>query len=72
MSQGARFKVNRTVTSQAVVQQLDVLDEVTEELKCKQTVEETNSMEELHEIVKEFQESPMTDEMLPARGVFHQ
>ena len=58
MSQGARFKANRPVTSQAIVQLLNVLDEVTEELQCKESVEETSKMEEVHEIVKDFQESP--------------
>ena len=58
MSQGVRFKVNRPVTSQAVVQLLDVLDKVTEELQCKENMEEAGSMEEVHEIVEEFQEFP--------------
>ena len=50
-----------------------MLDEVTEELLCKENVEEADSMEEVHEIVEEFQEfPPVTDEMLPARVVFHQ
>ena len=57
MSQGARFKVSRPVTSQTVVQLLDVLDEVTEELQCKESVEEFNLVEEVHEIVEEFQDS---------------
>ena len=57
MSQGARLKANRPVTSQVVVQMPNVLDEVTEELQCKESAEETSSMEEVHEIVKEFQES---------------
>ena len=57
VSQGAKFKVNRPVTSQAVVQLLDVLDKVTEGLQCKESMEEVALMEEVHEIVKEFQES---------------
>ena len=56
VSQGARFKVKRYVTSQAAVKLLDVLDEVTEELQCKDSMEEVDSVEEVHEIVKEFQE----------------
>ena len=36
MSQGARFKVNRPVNNQVVVQLLDVLEEVTEELQCEE------------------------------------
>ena len=58
VSQAARFKVNRPITSQAVVQLLDELDKVTEELQCKESIEEANLMEKVHEIVKEFQESP--------------
>ena len=58
MSQGARFKVNRPVISQAVVQLLDVQDKVTEELQCEESMEEADSMEEVHEIVKEFQDFP--------------
>ena len=58
MSPGVRYKVNRPVTSQVVVQLLDVLDKVTEELQCEKSVEEANSMEEDHEIFKEFQKSP--------------
>ena len=58
MSQGARFKVNRPVTSQAVVQLLDVLDKVTEKIQCEECVEEADPMEEVHEIVEEFQKSP--------------
>ena len=58
MSQSVRFKANRPVTNQAVVQLLDILDEVTEELQCKEGAEEANPMEEVFEIVKEFQESP--------------
>ena len=58
MSQGARFKVSGPVTNQAVVQMLDVLYVVTEALKCEESVKEANSIEEVHEIVKEFQESP--------------
>ena len=58
MSQGARFKAYRPVTSQTVVQLLDVLDNVTENLQCKESMEEASLMEEVHEIVKEFQESP--------------
>ena len=45
VSQGARFKVNRPLTSQGVVQLLDVLDEDTEEMQCKESVEEAGSME---------------------------
>ena len=40
VSQGARFKANRPVTSQVLVQLLDMLDEVTEELQCKESMEE--------------------------------
>ena len=70
---GATLKANRPVTSHAVVQPLDVLDEVTEELQCRESTEEASSMDEVHEIVKEFQEPPsMTKDMLPARGVFCQ
>ena len=58
VSQGSTFKSNRPVTSQAVVQLLDVLDEVTEELQCEESVEEATSMEEVQEIVEEFQEFP--------------
>ena len=58
MSQGARFKINRPATSQAVVQLLDVLDEVTEELQCKESIEEVDLMEEVYEIVKISQKSP--------------
>ena len=58
MTQGARFKVNRATTSQAVVQMLDIQDEVTEEMQCKKSVEEVDQVEKVHEIVKEFQESP--------------
>ena len=58
VSQGARFKVNRHVTSQAVVQLLDFLDEFTEELQCKENIEEVDSMEKVHKIIKEFQEFP--------------
>ena len=58
MSQGARFNGNKPVTSQVVVQLLDVIDEVTEELQCKGNTEEANSMEEIHEIVDKFQELP--------------
>ena len=58
MSQGFRIKVNRPVTSQAVVQLLGVLDKVTEELQCEESLKEANSIEEVHEIVKGFQESP--------------
>ena len=58
VSQGARFKVNRPVTSKAVVQLLDVIEEVTGELQCEGSVEETDLMDEIHESFKEFQESP--------------
>ena len=58
MSQGAKFKINRPATSQAVVQLLDMLDEVTEELQCEENIEESGLMVEVCEIVKEFQESP--------------
>ena len=58
VSQGAMFKVTRPVTSQAVVQLHDVLDKVTEELQCEESVEEANSVEEVHEIVEDYQESP--------------
>ena len=57
VSQCARFKVNRPATSQAAVQLLDVLDYVTEELQCEESVE-VDSMEEVHETVKECQDSP--------------
>ena len=57
MSQGARFKINRPVTSQAVEELLDVLDKVTEELQCKESIEEVDLMEEVHKIIEEFQES---------------
>ena len=40
------------------MQLLGMLDDITEELHCKESVEEASSMEEVHEIVKEFQESP--------------
>ena len=59
VSQSARFKINRPVTTQAVGQLLDVLDEVTQ-LQCEESIEEANLMEEVHEIVKEFQ-SPTND-----------
>ena len=52
------FKVNRPVTRQAVVQLCDVLDEVTEKLEYEESTEEAGSVEEVHEIVKEFQNSP--------------
>ena len=58
MSQSARFKVNRPVPSQVVVQLLDVIDEVTKELQCEESVEEASSKKKVHEIVEEFQESP--------------
>ena len=58
MSQGARFKANRPVTSQAVEQLLDVIDEVMEELQWEESSKEANSMEEVHEIGEEFQELP--------------
>ena len=58
VSEGAMFKANIPVTSQALVQLLDVLDEVTQELQCKESTEEASSVAEVHEIVKEFQESP--------------
>ena len=35
-----------------------MLHEVTEELQCEESMEEASLMEEVHEIVKEFQESP--------------
>ena len=35
-----------------------MLDKVTEELQCEETAEEADSMKEVHEIVKEFQEYP--------------
>ena len=35
-----------------------MLDKVTEELHCEEIVEEADSMEEVCEIVKEFQECP--------------
>ena len=54
MSQGSRFKINRLVTSQAVVQLLNVLDEVTEEMQCEESIEEANLMVEVHELVEEF------------------
>ena len=57
MSQSARFKANRPVTIQVVVQLLDMLDEITEELHCQECMEEASSMEEVNEIVKEFQDS---------------
>ena len=56
--QGAGFKAKRPVNFQAVVQLLDVLDEATEELQCEESVEEADPMEEVHKIVKEFQDSP--------------
>ena len=40
VSQGTRFKANRPVTSQVLLQLLDMLDEVTEELQCKESMEE--------------------------------
>ena len=49
VSQDARFKANRPVTSQAVVQLLDMLDKVTEELQCEESMEEASSMEKVHE-----------------------
>ena len=58
MSLGARFQVNRPVTSQAVVQLLDVLNKGIEKLQCEESIEEADSLEEVHEIVEEFQESP--------------
>ena len=42
VSQGAKFKVNRSVTSQAVVQLPDVLDKVTGELQCEESIEEAD------------------------------
>ena len=36
---------------------LDILDEVTEKLQCKESVEEANSVEEVHEIAEQFQKS---------------
>ena len=35
-----------------------MLDEVTEEFQCEESMEEAGSIEEVHDIVKEFQESP--------------
>ena len=61
MSQGARFKINGPVTSQVIVQLLDVLDEVAEELQCKENVKEVDLLEEVHEIVKKLQESPTSE-----------
>ena len=61
MSQGARLRANRPVTSQAVVQLCDMLDEVMEELQCEESMEEASAMEEVHEIFKEFQEPPPND-----------
>ena len=43
VSQGARFKANRPVTSQAAVQLLDILDKFTEELQCEESVVETRT-----------------------------
>ena len=42
VSQGTWFKVNRPVTSQAVGQLLDVLDEVKEEIQCEERIEEVD------------------------------
>ena len=56
--QGAMCKANRPVTSQAVVQLFDMPDVVSEELQCKESIEEARSVEKVHKIVKEFQESP--------------
>ena len=58
VSQGARIKVNKPVTSQVVVHLLHMLDEVTEELQWEESMEEPSSVEKVHEIVEEFQESP--------------
>ena len=35
-----------------------MVDDVTEELQCKVNTEEASSVEEVHEIAKQFQESP--------------
>ena len=35
-----------------------MLDEVTEEFQCEERTKEASSIEEVHEIVKEFQEFP--------------
>ena len=43
VSQGARFKINRSATSQAVEQLLDVLDKVTKEMQCEENIEEADS-----------------------------
>ena len=58
VSQGARFKGNKLVTTKVVLELLDMLDEVTEELQCKESTEDTSSVKEVHEIAEEFQESP--------------
>ena len=57
VSQGGRLRANRPFTSQAVVYLLDLLDEVTEEVQCEESMEEASIME-VHEIIEEFQESP--------------
>ena len=64
-TQGGRVKINRPVTSQVVVQLLNVLDEVTEEIQCEEIAEEANSVEEVLEIAEQFQDYflAMTDEM---------
>ena len=49
-----------------------MLDKLTEELQCKESASEARSMEEVYEIIKNFRSPPMTDEMLPVRGVFCQ
>ena len=58
MTQGARVKINRPFTSQVVVQLIDVLDEDREKLKCKESIEQANSVEEILEIAEQFQDSP--------------
>ena len=72
VSQGARFKVYRPVTSQAVVQLLDVLDEVTEEFSMRKTQKRLAQWKKYGKLSKNVRSPPMTDEMLPARGVFYQ
>ena len=36
-----------------------MLDEVPEEVQCQESIHEANWMQEVHEIVKEFQEPPI-------------
>ena len=60
MFQGARFKINRPATIEAVVQLLDMLDKVNKELQSKENVEEADLMEEIYKIVEEFQESSLS------------